>query len=165
MSQFANRDLLEDLPENEPWPPVPPDVDTATIEVETPELSVTGNSMLYRIKGHPSKVYKFRAKNRKWRDIFLRLYDGSCNPYSDDSAANDSTANDPAANASAANSTANDSAAANSTSNDSAANDSISNDSAANDSAANDSAANDSAANDSAAAGSATNDSVAIATP
>jgi hypothetical protein len=52
---------MDDTPENLPWPPVPPDVDTATIETETPELAVTGSGMLYRVKGHPSLVYKFHG--------------------------------------------------------------------------------------------------------
>lgn len=75
MSQFANRDLLEDLPDDEPWPPVPPDVDIAAIEVETPELIVTANSMLYRIKGHPSKVYKMGGEFREYQ---LQQAAGDC---------------------------------------------------------------------------------------
>lgn len=67
MSQFPNRDLLEDLPEDEPWPPVPPDVDIAALEVETPELSVTASSMLYRIKGYPPKVFKLRGEFREYK--------------------------------------------------------------------------------------------------
>ncbi|KAK4242998.1 kinase-like domain-containing protein [Corynascus novoguineensis] len=39
-----------DLPDNEPWPPIPPDVDHATIEFVTPELA----------------VYKYGAGNRKY---------------------------------------------------------------------------------------------------
>lgn len=52
--------------EGERWPPVPPDVDRSTIEVETPELAVTGNSMLYRVKGHPRIIYKARAKPQEY---------------------------------------------------------------------------------------------------
>jgi hypothetical protein len=55
-------DLLEDLPENELWPPVPPDVDINAIQVERPEISVRMNSMLYRTKGHPSNVFKMRGE-------------------------------------------------------------------------------------------------------
>lgn len=41
-------------PEDKQWPPLPPDVNRSAIEVETPELAITGNSMLYRVKGHPA---------------------------------------------------------------------------------------------------------------
>jgi hypothetical protein len=75
MSQFANRELLEYLPEDEPWPPVPPDLDTATLEVEKPELSVSMNSMIYRIKGYPSKVYKFKGEFREYQ---LQKAAGDC---------------------------------------------------------------------------------------
>ncbi|KAK4135260.1 hypothetical protein BT67DRAFT_461622 [Trichocladium antarcticum] len=34
------------VPEDKRWPPLPPDVDRSAIEVETPELAITGNSML-----------------------------------------------------------------------------------------------------------------------
>lgn len=54
------------VPENEPWPPIPPDVDNATIECDTTELSVTGNSMLYRVKGDPSKVFKLRGRPQEY---------------------------------------------------------------------------------------------------
>ncbi|KAK4043551.1 kinase-like domain-containing protein [Parachaetomium inaequale] len=64
-----------DLPEDEPWPPVPPDVTIAAIEVETPELSVTANSMLYRLKGHPAKVYKLRGEFREYQ---LQKAAGDC---------------------------------------------------------------------------------------
>ncbi|KAK3307582.1 kinase-like domain-containing protein [Chaetomium strumarium] len=46
---------------NEPWPPVPPDIDTTKLEVEMPELVVSANSTLFRVKGQPSTVYKFRG--------------------------------------------------------------------------------------------------------
>ena len=52
--------------EDKRWPPVPPDVDRSAIEVETPELSITGNSMLYRVKGHPRIVYKAGAELREY---------------------------------------------------------------------------------------------------
>ncbi|KAK3295428.1 kinase-like domain-containing protein [Chaetomium fimeti] len=55
-----------DEPEEEPWPPVPPDIDNATLDVEMPELCVTGSTMLYRVKGHPSMVYKLRGQSREY---------------------------------------------------------------------------------------------------
>jgi len=67
MSQSANATLLEDLPEDDPWPPIPPDVDIAAIQVEMPELSVSINSMLYRIKEQPSIVYKFKGEFREYQ--------------------------------------------------------------------------------------------------
>ncbi|KAK3307126.1 kinase-like domain-containing protein [Chaetomium strumarium] len=75
MSQSPSRILLEDLPEDEPWPPVPPDVDFSAIQVETPELSVTINSMLYKIKGQPSVLYKMRAEYREYQ---LHVAAGDC---------------------------------------------------------------------------------------
>ncbi len=63
------------IPEDKRWPPVPPDVDRSAIEVETPELSITGNSMLYRVKGHPRIVYKARAELREYR---LQKAAGAC---------------------------------------------------------------------------------------
>jgi hypothetical protein len=40
---------------------------TVAIEAETSELSVTANSMLYKIKGHPSKVYRFGGEFREYQ--------------------------------------------------------------------------------------------------
>lgn len=67
MSQPAHRDLLEDLPDDEPWPPVPPNLNFSAIQVEKPELAVSMNSMLYRIKNDPSKVFKMRAEYREYQ--------------------------------------------------------------------------------------------------
>ncbi|SPQ27196.1 319c3ad1-af28-4f30-b098-62a853082285 [Thermothielavioides terrestris] len=62
-------------PENEPCPPVPPDVDMSTFELETPELAITGNSMLYRVKGRPGIVYKGRGLDREYE---LQKAAGDC---------------------------------------------------------------------------------------
>jgi len=51
------------MSDDELWPPVPPDVDTTKLEVETPELAVSGNGTLYRVKGQASTVYKVRASS------------------------------------------------------------------------------------------------------
>jgi hypothetical protein len=51
--------LFQDLPEDEPWPPVPPDAEFEALDVEMIELVVTANCMIYRIQGQPSKVFKF----------------------------------------------------------------------------------------------------------
>jgi len=63
------------VPEDERWPPVPPDIDRSTMEVETPELAVTGNSMLYRVKGYSRIVYKSRAEPREYE---LQKAAGDC---------------------------------------------------------------------------------------
>lgn len=63
------------IPTDERWPPVPPDVDRNAIEVETPEISIIGNSMLYRVKGHPHIVYKARAESREYE---LQKAAGDC---------------------------------------------------------------------------------------
>ncbi|KAL2126639.1 hypothetical protein VTI74DRAFT_484 [Chaetomium olivicolor] len=67
--------LLQDLPENEPWPPVPPNFEFSALDVETPELSVTANCMIYRIKGQPSKVFKFGSEFREYQ---LQKAAGNC---------------------------------------------------------------------------------------
>ncbi|KAK3297363.1 kinase-like domain-containing protein [Chaetomium fimeti] len=59
--------LLRDLPEDEPWPPVPPDADVNVLDTETPELVVTANCMIYRITGQPSKVFKFGGEFREYQ--------------------------------------------------------------------------------------------------
>ncbi len=75
MPQFVNGSLLADLPKDEPWPPIPPDVPNSAIEAEKPELSVTANSMLYRIKGRPSTVYKMGGEFREYQ---LQKAAGDC---------------------------------------------------------------------------------------
>ena len=67
--------LFEDLPENEPWPPVPPDAEFDALDVEMPELTVTPNCMIYRVKGQPSKVFKFRGEFREYQ---LQKAAGDC---------------------------------------------------------------------------------------
>ena len=54
------------MPTREPWPPVPPDVDRYDIDVETPAISITGNSEIYRIKGDPPKAYKTRTTQQEY---------------------------------------------------------------------------------------------------
>ncbi len=71
MSPFPGNDL----PANQPWPPVPPDLDAARIEYELPEVSFTANSQIYRIKGHPSWVYKAGAQLREYH---LQKAAGDC---------------------------------------------------------------------------------------
>jgi hypothetical protein len=63
------------MSDDEPWPPVPPDVDTTKLEVEMPELAVSANSTLYRVKGQPSTVFKFRADPREYQ---LQKAAGDC---------------------------------------------------------------------------------------
>ncbi|KAH6621466.1 kinase-like domain-containing protein [Chaetomium sp. MPI-SDFR-AT-0129] len=57
----------EDLPEDEPWPPVPPDVESSTLDLETPMLAASMSGMIYRIKGQPSKIFKFRGDFREYQ--------------------------------------------------------------------------------------------------
>ncbi|KAH6847122.1 kinase-like domain-containing protein [Chaetomium sp. MPI-CAGE-AT-0009] len=59
--------LSEFLPDDEPWPPVLPNVEFSALDVEKPELAVTGRSMIYRIKGQPSKVFKFHGTYREYQ--------------------------------------------------------------------------------------------------
>jgi len=75
MPQSVHGNILADLPRDQPWPPVPPDVPNSAIEVEKPELSVTANSMLYKIKGRPSTVYKMRGEFREYQ---LQKAAGDC---------------------------------------------------------------------------------------
>ncbi|KAK3293174.1 kinase-like domain-containing protein [Chaetomium fimeti] len=72
-SQFLpmDRDVLED----QRWPPAPPDVAWATIEREMPELVITGNSTLYKVKGHAGMVYKSRGDLREYE---LQKAAGDC---------------------------------------------------------------------------------------
>ncbi|KAK3900092.1 hypothetical protein C8A05DRAFT_46004 [Staphylotrichum tortipilum] len=76
MSPPANRVLLEDLPEDEPWPPVPPDVELSALDCEIPELAVSMNGMLYQLRGctRPT-VFKFRAMFCKYQ---LQQAAGDC---------------------------------------------------------------------------------------
>ncbi|KAK4100423.1 kinase-like protein [Parathielavia hyrcaniae] len=67
--------LLEDLPENEPWPPIPPDAELGALEVEMPELAVSRHAMIYRIKGQPSKVFKLHSE---YRENQLQKVAGDC---------------------------------------------------------------------------------------
>ena len=67
--------LLQALPENEPWPPVPPDAEFDALDVEMPELAVTANCMIYRTKGQPSKVFKFGGGFREYQ---LQKAAGNC---------------------------------------------------------------------------------------
>jgi serine/threonine protein kinase len=53
-------------PEDNQWPPTPPDVDGNAIELELPEIAVSANSMLYKIQGRPDVVYKSRAEPREY---------------------------------------------------------------------------------------------------
>lgn len=67
--------MLEDLPDDEPWPPVPPDAESSALDVEMPELAVSGSSMIYRIKGQPSNVFKSRGEFREYQ---LQAAAGDC---------------------------------------------------------------------------------------
>jgi hypothetical protein len=50
----------------EPWPPVPPDVDIDTIEIENPPISSSLNGQIHRIKGSPSEIFKYGAMEREY---------------------------------------------------------------------------------------------------
>ena len=79
MPQFVNRDLLED----EPWPPILPDVDTAAIEAETPELSVIANSMLYGFMTDFAPTIPTTASlpSLQRRDIMYQMIDTVQQPH------------------------------------------------------------------------------------
>lgn len=61
--------------QDEPWPPVSPDANFAALDVETPELAVNVNRMIYRIKGQSLKVFKFRGGFREYQ---LQKAAGDC---------------------------------------------------------------------------------------
>ncbi|KAH6848163.1 kinase-like domain-containing protein [Chaetomium sp. MPI-CAGE-AT-0009] len=63
------------MPEDQRWPPVPPDVDRKKIEPELPELWITGNSMFYAVKGYPGIIYKSRGDLREYE---LQKAAGDC---------------------------------------------------------------------------------------
>jgi hypothetical protein len=67
--------LLEELPEDDPWPPDPRDADFAVLDLGFPEPVVTSNSMIYLIKEQPSKVFKFHSAFREYQ---LQKAAGDC---------------------------------------------------------------------------------------